>query len=200
MAFYLDDIPAEPFVIEPPADIDLDAFTGADAELVDPAGTVTTLDASLVGEDIVVEQPAVSAFTVAGVHELRLRLTGDGTRRLPPVRIVVQDPASEWHTVDSARAAGWADAEHLGDVHLHELLEVARHDVLEYAPTLADGAPVPSHYRLGQLMQARNLLNAASVDPRTGEDGIGSFAIRPFPLDWQIKQTLRPKRGIPVVY
>lgn len=201
MAFYLDDVPAEPFVIEPPDTIDLAEFTAASAELVAPDAIITDLVAAIDDptNTIIVTQPVASAFTVEGIHLLRITLTGaPAVQRLPDVRIVVQDPDSEWHTLDTARHE-WADAEHLPDATLYQLLEDVREQVLDFAPALAVDATVPPRYKRGQLMQARNSWNAARVDPATGGDGEETFIIRPFPLDWSIKQVLRPRRGIPVV-
>lgn len=205
MAFYIDDVPAEPLVIEPPETIALDEFTAASAVIIAPDAVVTDLTAAIddVTNSIVVNLPLTSVFTVAGVHRLRITLTGaPAVQRLPEVRIVVQNPDAEWHTLDTAREE-WPDAGHLGDLTLWELLEVARADCEAFAPSLAleDGTtkPVPISYRKAQVMQARNILNSLGVDPASGDDGAGSFVIRPFPLDWQVKQTLRPKRGIPVI-
>lgn len=140
-------------------------------------------------------------FDVPGVWLLEVTVTtgsGEGARkrRVAPVPIVVQDEASGWHTLDSARATGWADAVSMADVGLHQLLESARRDVEAYAPALVDGAPIPQAYRDAQLMQARNRHNAENVDPASGE-GFDNFAIAPRPLDWQVKQLLRPRRGKP---
>lgn len=203
MAFYLDDVPAEPLVIEPPETINLAEFSAASAKIIAPDTTVTDLDAEIDDETqtIVVDLPSESVFTVEGVHRLRITLDDApafALQRLPEVRIVVQDPDSQWHTLDTARDE-WADATHLGDVTLWELLELARGDVVAFAPALAVDAPVPLRYLKGQIMQARNTWNAARVDPATGGDGDDTFVIRPFPLDWAIKQKLRPQRGTPVV-
>jgi len=200
MAFYIDDVPSDAFVIEPPDTIDLAGFTGAEAEMIDPTGTVTELTATIAPDDlsVVVAIPATSMFTEEGVHRLRVALTDAPARqRLPEVRIVVQDPESEWHTLDSIRDE-WPDAERLDDVTLWNMLQVVREQVIEFAPTLAEDAPVPENYRLGQRMQVRNTYNAARVAP-DGGTGEGDFIIRPFPLDWHVKHILRPKSGKPVV-
>lgn len=209
MAFYLDDVPPEPFTIEPPETIDLAEFSSVEASIIAPDGVVTPLIAIIdVPENaIIVTQPTPdSVFTVEGIHRLRLAVIDAAPipyrQALPEVRIVAQDHDSEWHTLDSARGE-WADAEHLSDAVLYQLLADVREQVLAFAPALfdAEGAPlpVPARYRRGQLVQARNTLNAQGVDPANGEDGNDTFAIRPFPLDWQVKQILRPKHGIPVV-
>lgn len=111
---------------------------------------------------------------------------------------------SSWHNLESARLQ-WADAPYDDDV-LEELLEVARGQVITYSPTKkADpivelaSTDVPVHYRLAQLRQATNLWTAASVDT-TGGMGDGSdFVIRPHPLDWHVKQIIRPRGGAPRV-
>lgn len=114
-----------------------------------------------------------------------------------------------WHDLDSIRDE-WPDAEFIEDDTLDELLEVAKLQVTTFAPALADTAtvidgyvvadpdPVPVNYRMAQRVQARNIWNAARVNPE-GTTGEGDFVLRPFPLDWHVKQLLRPKRGIPVI-
>ena len=67
--------------------------------------------------------------------------------------------------------------------------------MVTYAPALNDGQYPPLNYRRAQLMQARNLWNAGKVDPSTGDQGEGSFILSPVPLDWTVKQVLRPKQG-----
>lgn len=110
-----------------------------------------------------------------------------------------------WHTPESARDQ-WADApgdpDDEGDL-LIELLDVARVQVEAYAPILTppaegEAVDVPTHYRYAQLMQARNIWNASIVSPG-GELGETDFAITPHPLDWTVKQMLRPHRAKPVV-
>jgi hypothetical protein len=199
--FYLNDIPAEPFVIEPPLDVPLTDFTAATATLRKPDGITETGLTATIDEDAVhVAFPAdASVLDVEGVHRLRVTLTGTGTtRRLPGLPIVVQDEDSEWHTLDTLREE-WVDAEHIGDATLWELLSVARGDVLEFAPALADGDPIPDRFRVAQRMHTRNLWNAARVAP-DGATGEGDFVFRPHPLDWHVKALLRPRRGIPTVH
>ena len=58
---------------------------------------------------------------------------------------------------------------------------------------------IPTRYALAQLMQAKNMWNAGRVDASGGIGDGGDFVIRPVPLDWHVKQLLRPKRGAPRV-
>lgn len=108
-----------------------------------------------------------------------------------------------WHTPETARDQ-WADAP-LDDNDLVELLEVAQQAVLAYAPalpeddvTVEDGyvipaaQNIPANYRRAQLMQARNIWNASNASTGGEFDG-SSYGITTHPLDWQIKQILRPR-------
>lgn len=105
-----------------------------------------------------------------------------------------------WHTPDTARDQ-WSDAP-LDDEQLTELLVVAREAVLAYAPALTgetevvDGYIVvsnpPTSYVVAQLMQARNIWNSSKASPSGDFDG-GGYGLTTFPLDWQIKQILRPR-------
>lgn len=207
MSYYVGDVPAQPLVIEPArwvdgneTPIDLSPFTQADATLVDPDGaTVLTPGflATIEDELIVVDWPGSSPFDAPGIYDLRIILSNDDTdvrERLAPVRLVA-DEEDGWHTLDTARD-DWRDAPAF-DAWLYECLWVARQDVLAFAPALELGQRPPINYRRAQIMQARNLWNAGKVDAASGEVGEGTFVLRPFPLDWTIKQVLRPKRAVP---
>lgn len=110
------------------------------------------------------------------------------------------DPTEGWHTVESARDQ-WVDAPTDDgadeDATLLELLEVAKGAVLAYAPAVED-LEVPTNYRVAQLMQMRNIWNSSKASP-AGEFDNGSYGLSSFPLDWQIRQILRPKQGKPVI-
>lgn len=100
-----------------------------------------------------------------------------------------------WHTIESARDQ-WVDAP-LDDEQLTELLEVAKDAVLAYAPSAEDIDPedpdeIPTRYRVGQLMQARNVWNSSMASPTGDLDG-ASYGLTTFPLDWQVKQLIRPR-------
>ncbi|MCU1439992.1 MAG: hypothetical protein JWP85_989 [Rhodoglobus sp.] len=202
-AFWVGDIPAEDLVIEPAragVAVDLTPFDSVSVVFRDPLGEVVESSgflAEIVDDTVVVEWPTESLLDSAGVYELGLALESSGGFRetVAPVRIIVQDNDG-WHNLDSARD-GWADAPDNDDI-LWELLEVARNDVEEYAPILEEGARPPSHYRKGQLGHARNTWNASEVSS-SGTIGMDGYAIQPKPLDWAIKQMLRPKNVRPGV-
>lgn len=61
------------------------------------------------------------------------------------------------------------------------------------APT--DVLDIPVSYRSAQLMQARNVWNSGQASPSGGDgfDNIGFGLTTTHPLDWQIKQLLRPR-------
>jgi hypothetical protein len=98
---------------------------------------------------------------------------------------------ANWHTIETIRAA-WNDADQIEDALLEELLEVARDAVVAYAPALAvDAVGVPTSYRLGQMIQVKNLWNASRIGA-SGDLGGDTF-------DWHVKQILRPAHGVPKV-
>jgi hypothetical protein len=202
MAYYTGDIPVEDIVIEPARDgeaIDLTPFSEADSYVewrtyggeVLPAEFLLTFE----GDDVVVEWPDSSPFPAGGVYTLTVFLgtTTGQVERLAPLYVVAQQEDG-WHTIDSARLE-WVSGAPSDDRRLHQILGLARDQVIAYAPTLTDSAAIPNNYREGQLMQARNLYNAGMVDPSGGE-GSGDFVLRPFPLDWMVKQVLRPARVV----
>jgi hypothetical protein len=108
-----------------------------------------------------------------------------------------------WFTTDEARDQ-WVDAP-LDDDYLEELLQVAKAAVLAYAPALPtelvvdeggyvvpSSTSIPTSYRQAQIMQTRNVFNASKAAPGGEFDG-SSYGITTHPLDWQVKQLLRPR-------
>ena len=128
-----------------------------------------------------------------------------------------------FHTLASARYA-WEDGDTVPDTVLRDLLEIAAEQCIAFAPVKGYALPydpssgidggdasgaqldepgtgtVPTRYRVAQLMQARNIWNSSMAAPDTGDFGGNGFALTPKPLDWIIKQILRPKRGKPVIF
>lgn len=115
---------------------------------------------------------------------------------------------ADWHTPATA-ADEWANAVVIADDAIFtELLEVARDQVMAYAPksqraayaAATEEAPydVPLNLRRAQLRHAENMWNAASVDS-AGDLGEGTFRSSPHPLDWHIKQLIRPRQAVPRV-
>lgn len=94
--------------------------------------------------------------------------------------------------------AAWADAPVENEETLTYLLDLARRDVIEYAPALpvsAEGEPpaeYPSFYAYAQLRQAENLWNAGRAQGG-GDVGVDGFTFTPRPLDKTIKRMIRPE-------
>lgn len=110
----------------------------------------------------------------------------------PPVEDVIG-----WVTLSQARAL-WRDAVDQDDDELTTYLLSAYESCAEFAPELADGAPVPESWRLAQVMQARAQMRSltAGRDDNMAADGL---TVTVYPLDWNVRQLLRPKRGRPRV-
>jgi hypothetical protein len=119
---------------------------------------------------------------------------------------------ADWYTLESIRA-DWRDAPQ-SDTVLQQLIDVAKDQVLEfdlgatwrrnpanagtdwpggYGSDTGQG-DVPQGLLMAQRAQARNLWNASRVDPSNGSTGDDTFVIRPFPMDWTVKNMIRPKR------
>ncbi|GAA4170781.1 hypothetical protein [Gryllotalpicola koreensis] len=208
MSYYVGDIPAAPLVIEPARGgdpLDISDYTVASISLIDPTGIPVEAQptATIVDDEgitvIRVTWGNASPFAASGVHVARITVSDDAGHklRMPAVRLAV-DTDDGWYTVDDARD-DWLQGP-VSDVRLYELLQVAKKEVIDFAPDLPDGASVPLSYRQAQLDHARDVWNASKVDPSTGDDGDDSFAVRAFPLDWTIKQRLRPQHpGRPTV-
>lgn len=73
-------------------------------------------------------------------------------------------------------------------------LDAAREACIAYAPARTDYEDIPASWRLAQAIQARNLWNSSAASPTGDLDG-GGYGLSTFPLDWQVQQLLRPRRG-----
>lgn len=180
----------------PPLAITLDdplvaGATVAAALVQRPATTRIEIEARLVDTTTVEVSGGSDEQLVAGVWHIEIA-AADGRVLVDDVQVIVE-AVDGWHTIATARIA-WRDAP-ADELHLHELLTVAREQCLAFAPA-REGTP-PASWRLAQLMHARNLWNADRTGPG-GDAGIDGFGLTPHPLDWQIKQLLRPRRPKPV--
>lgn len=100
--------------------------------------------------------------------------------------------------VDTIEAFGFTDAGDLAEDVLAAYLDVAKEACIAYAPPLAEGADVPASWRMAQAMQARNLFQSGAAAPADPGEG-GTYGITARPLDWQVRQLLRPRRGLGVI-
>ena len=111
----------------------------------------------------------------------------------------VTDPEK---AVQAARlVAAWGDAPVINLEISEMILEIARDQVLAYAPALDVDildTDIPNNYVYAQLKQAENLWTAGRVTS-SGDVGMDSFSFTPRPLDKTIRTILRPVQGVPSV-
>lgn len=116
---------------------------------------------------------------------------------------------SIWYSVDTPEAVerftdAWGGIDAPTDETGAMLLEIAKGDVLAYAPEadveLGEDWELnpPSRFVFAQLQQAKNPWNAgrAQDDSTAGTEG---YSFVPRPLDKTIKALIRPKEGVPYV-
>jgi hypothetical protein len=176
--------------------VDLTAEDTATAALVAPPGTsvalVVTIDPA--NEDVAWTWP-VNPFPLPGLFSVALTLTGrDPVEALP----IVVEALDGWLTLAMARRL-WPDAPR-DDVALFLLLDTARVACEAYAPALDVGVAFPSNYLEAQLAQARSVWNLMQTAPQTDAIGYDQTAVRVYPLDYNVRQLLRPKTGKPVMW
>jgi len=148
-------------------------------------------------ETITVSWEAISLFETAGIYSLVVQFTDVGGVLVTaePYRFVIQD-LDGWLTLEQTRQQ-WQDAP-VDDLLLFTILESAKAQCIEYAPALGITNIVPLNYKNAQLMQARALYSSVIANQQDSV-GVEGFQVRIFPLDWNIKALLRPKRAMPVV-
>jgi hypothetical protein len=202
-AYWVGDQPAEQLLVAPARDgrpIDLEPYSNAAATLTTPAGaTVPAAGASIVtdpdeGPVVAVQLPQLTA---AGLWQLHVTITTDdgASSTFEAAPVVVQE-FDGWHSIGSAHAE-WPDSRALDDHRLWVLLETAKLECLAYARPLPADPPAlpPVNYREAQLLHARNRNAAGKIDPSNGDAGGDGFSLSAFPIDWTVRQLLRPQRG-----
>jgi hypothetical protein len=189
--------------------VDWDLFTALDAALVTPAGTVVTLPDPVPGGTVVSIDLDPSPFDIRGLYQLTIRGITDmapdpDTVVLTEPAYVVVEGADGWLTLEWARML-WPDARTIPDVSLWLVLESARIACTAYAPALpvpevGAEAVIPANYVQAQVAQARAIWNLMQTSPQSDLIGYDQTAVRVYPLDYNIRQLLRPKSGKPVLW
>ena len=88
----------------------------------------------------------------------------------------------------------WPEAAELEWPVLDRLIKSSWEQCSVFAPDLPEGQAVPESWKVAQVMQARSTYRASLTgsNNQVGDDGM---VLTVFPLDWQVRQLLRPKRG-----
>lgn len=100
--------------------------------------------------------------------------------------------AGAWLTVTQLRAR-WSNCP-AADQLAEQLLDAARDQVIEYAPVLAEGDPIPARYIIAQGLQARAIWEAskANVTPDSDSVGMDGYQVRVYSLAKPVRDLLRP--------
>lgn len=195
--FWVGDSPLTAWAIEVDSETNLfGVFDRGEVSILDPAGQVVVVQPSpFLDERTLVVTVPVGTFSTPGVYRFVPRLIGRGSVTLPSVPVVIQQDDG-WHSLESARA-GWPEAS-TEDERVYRLLHTARIQCEQFAPDYAGRAP--ETYRQAQLLQARALWasGAVSQGDQFG-DGAG-LSVTVFPMDWTVKNLLRPKRGVGAMF
>lgn len=92
----------------------------------------------------------------------------------------------------------WPGSVDLTDTALELVLAAAREQCEAYGPALPNPEEIPARWVLAQALQAKALSTAGFV---SGDDQMGGYgeSVTVYPMDWQVKNLLRPKQGKPFV-
>lgn len=106
-------------------------------------------------------------------------------------------PEGSWITESADPRLGvlWPGADDYGD-DLEFPLRVSAIQCADFAPELPVGADIPDNWAAAQVLQARALVRAGVVGSGDQLGGYGE-AVTVYPMDWQVKNLLRPRRGRP---
>lgn len=197
MRYAVGDKPRSGLVIVPTRDDEPVDLTGATVSV--EVGNVTL--AATVDEEgrAIATWPSTSPFTSRGLYPVVLQAEWpEGRESYEMESIVVESLMDGWHSISTMKNE-WSNR--LNDVQAYSVLSAARVAIEEYGWTGA-GSGVnlpPLRARQAQLLQARNIYNAAIADPANRDAEGNLFITTPFPLDHNIRQILRPRRAVPVV-
>jgi hypothetical protein len=175
--------------------VTLAGYTTAELTVRDATGhAVATVKAAAVTEALTFIWPRGLGWPAAGLYRATVVLTGDARRRQLPSEAIVVEEEDGWLTLTATRLQ-WTGAPDV-DADLYELLQIARQQVVDFAPEpVATAQVVSANYRQAQLLQARDIWNA-TLNAR--EDGLGEGGLSAtFPMSWTVRNLIRPKRALP---
>ena len=200
-SIWVGDIPKSPmrwdFIDQDSEPVPIGEFEAWEAIVKAPDGTILGEQTGVpTGNHLELEFGAPSLATEAGIYEIVFKFFNGGLLTAEPYRFVVQ-AEDGWLDLQTARAQ-WADAPY-DDIFLHQILDTAKFQCIEYAPPLAAGKQPPINYVQAQLLQARAIYQSVLANQNDAV-GLEGFAVRVFPLDFTIRAMLRPKRAIGGMY
>jgi hypothetical protein len=206
--FRAGDVPAPGlvgFIDDDGVGVDLPVSEDMSGTLTSPSGDVVALEnvARSGTQFLTWDWPSALLLDEPGIWAIEFRVAFDpDTVRIPDAFVV--DAVDGWLSLDDARRL-WPDAPD-DDVALFMLLESARIAVVSYAPAIPIPAPpaipvIPVNYLQAQLAQTRAIWNMAQTSPQALDAiGFDNYAIRVYPLDYNIRQLIRPRSGRPVLW
>lgn len=179
---------------------DLPVGTVVSAELYNPGNFIEPLPLIVTpGTDEEADAFVFSGFPPLdqeGLWYIRTRVTAPQWAIWAAPLPVVAMAFNGWMDLDTARA-WWSDAP-ADDAMLYMILRNARTAIEAWAPKLpADSPAPPAHYTQGQLLQAQAIATLGQTNPQE-EVGFEQMSTRVYPLDWNIKQLVRPRSAVPV--
>lgn len=190
------DRPATPVQIDILTDEDLDAYLDFTVTVRDASGSIVASigPTAFDGDEVTFTWPN-GVFATPGIYTLTITLIGAGLTTLEPLSVVVEADTG-WLSLAAARSQ-WTEAPS-EDEHLYRLLEVAKTQCREFAPTIT-GRP-PLHYVQAQLLQARALWASGKVSQGDQFGDAAGLSVTVFPMDWTVKNLLRPKRAVGAMF
>lgn len=105
---------------------------------------------------------------------------------------------STWYTSATIRNV-WRESKDMSDQEVVELLAVAREECEAYAypEDIADADNIPARVALAHRLHAQAIWNSQKTQGRDDDSTLSGQTVTVYPMDWQVKQHLRPRRPVP---
>ena len=105
---------------------------------------------------------------------------------------------STWYTPETITNV-WREASSMHESELAEMLAVAREEceAFAYPEDIADPANIPARVALAHRLHAQAIWNSQKTTGRDDDLTLSGQTVTVYPMDWQVKQHLRPRGAVP---
>lgn len=105
---------------------------------------------------------------------------------------------ANWYTETSIQNV-WRESQAMSSAERTELLAVAREEceAYAYAEDIKDPSNIPARVALAHRLHAQAIWNSQKTTGRDDDNTLSGQTVTVYPMDWQVKQHLRPRGAVP---